>query len=105
MHWDERKTFQETVLCAALASWRDRPRSSPWNLTRANGSTQRPRAAGPGKKDRSGHYEYLQVAVADVQHDIDAMVALLHRITDRRGTSNRPWAGSRPPAQPSTIAC
>jgi class 3 adenylate cyclase len=87
VHWDERKTFQETVLLRGPGVI-----ARPTKICALEVSQEGERLKlsahehWPGEERPVRHYEYLRVSMADLQHDIDAMVALLHRITDRRGT-------------------
>jgi class 3 adenylate cyclase/CHAT domain-containing protein/Tfp pilus assembly protein PilF len=87
VHWDERKTFQETVLLRGPGVM-----ARPTKIFALEVSQEGERLKlsaherWPGEERPVRHYEYLPVSLVDVQHDIDAMVALLHRITDRRGT-------------------
>ena len=91
MHWDERKTFQED---RAVGTRRHRAADQDLRPGISQEGERLKLSAHerwPGEERPVVHYEYLQVSVADVQHDIDAMVALLHRITDRRALEPAVW--------------
>jgi class 3 adenylate cyclase/CHAT domain-containing protein/tetratricopeptide (TPR) repeat protein len=87
VHWDERKTFQETVLLRGPGVIKPPEKilvlEVSWEGDRLKLSVSE---RWPGEERPVKHYEHLAVSFAALQQDMDAMITLLNRATDHHGT-------------------
>jgi class 3 adenylate cyclase/CHAT domain-containing protein/predicted negative regulator of RcsB-dependent stress response len=87
VHWDERKTFQETVLLRGPGVM-----ARPTKIFVLEVSRQGERLKlsaherWPGEERAVKSYTYRDVSFMAMQQEVDTMLGLLNRITDRRGT-------------------
>jgi class 3 adenylate cyclase/CHAT domain-containing protein/tetratricopeptide (TPR) repeat protein len=87
VHWDERKTFQETALLRGPGVLARPTKIFALEVSREGERLKlSAHERWPGEERPVRHYEYLNAPFAAMQQDVDTMVALLHRITDRRGS-------------------
>jgi CHAT domain-containing protein/class 3 adenylate cyclase/predicted negative regulator of RcsB-dependent stress response len=85
--WDERRTFQETVLLRGPGVIARPTKIFVLDVSREGDRLKlSAHERWPGEERSVRHYEYLEVSFAAIQQDVDAMVALLQCMTDRRGT-------------------
>ena len=87
VHWDERRTFQETVL---LRSPSDIEAPGKVFVLEASRDQDRIKLSAhehwPGEARPVKRYAYLQVAFDAVERDVADLVALLNRMSGRHGT-------------------
>src|SRR5262249_49071458 len=84
--WDERQVARGLVMRGAQAG----PQPEKICVLEVSWEAERVKLSfdehWPGEEKPVKHYEYLPVALATVQQDVDAIVALLNQATDHRGT-------------------
>lgn len=90
VQWDERRTFQETALLRTPASTDPLEGGKVFVLDISRESDDRLKLSAHehwlGEARSLKRHAYLEISLASMQQDVDAMVALLNRPGDRRGT-------------------
>jgi class 3 adenylate cyclase/tetratricopeptide (TPR) repeat protein len=86
VHWDERKTLQETVLLRGPGVIKPLEKIFMLEVSRED---ERLKLSAheywPGEQRPVRHYEYKQVSLETVEQDVQTMMSLLNRATNRRG--------------------
>jgi tetratricopeptide (TPR) repeat protein len=85
--WDERRTFQETVLLRGPGVIARPTKIVVLEVCREGERLKlSAHERWPGEERPVRHYEYVDVSFGTIQQDVDTIGALLQRITNRRGT-------------------